>query len=901
MYILTVQADAIIPTMAVATSRNSNIEKAAFYFVAAFLTCYANVLKYDGRKILSIKSTRAFSNSPPVLIHENFVPVLGFLNNKCLVHIVNFQGVDLPPQNRISLILTRFQVVNIRYSVHRPWTHQNFTETRNRVMYTNELAKLTEPKLTLCILNGDDLDSRECIQDIPHLDQTPKIKPWNCERHVYLFPPKYSKGNTFFRWEPHTDSHELIVPDAFRKFWVHQMHLQPDQTVTKQTHRSYLVTTREIFEILVVNRQELSTIRRWSLGLTRIRDAFGFANYYTTSNRELFVVETKWNQHHHDILSVVYLLCRYCKRCHPLFMLPITQIGSGMLKYSDIRNAINLANQPIHYIVARISGFGKWVHAFKSSGWQLQKSSKYHTIFHRNMRKRFQDITSFQYYDNLETIRELLSNMTLYAIGEYCKYYNYLNKLKYKEVTNNIDKSGGKPGCGCADNLEFIPVFFVAPTGPFEHSDIYFHTSSLKFVSCGVSNESSLNFRSLVWIFKLEVWLVIIAIWILVSLVSYLLQNITIRPYGQPIEFLRWNDLKSRWKQNLHLNIIPNVLTYLKGFLEQGNPLRPILWRDDRSAFIHCLFLLMILSISNLYKNDNISELTLPRKPVPYDTFEIIASNGFDIFTRPVEVIWGAKLEIEFPGFLKDIIAQVSKKFMSRERKHYYFLTISELYYYALSQTKFMDFGGANSEENITEVAKTYLNRTKVVDNWANLVISSNNNTNFDIVNACNKTAVWLPDNEALQLYFRMKKGPTNRKVFLSNTPFFPFTHGIRFHHWIPQKIIDKGKFVSENGVNIWLERLYLFAIRLRSGYRGEEAGKTTLAGNIVVVLLIIPVGLSISSVSFAWEMRHIGKTKVIILWGSLLNAFKRMITCCRTLPSILRGFRRSIYSIKQG
>lgn len=838
----------------------------------------ATDLKYDVREIKHIKITPLPSNAP-VLESESFVSLLQALNNKCLVHFVNFQGVDLPLQGTGKpVVLTQFKALHVKYFVSRPWIRLNFTETRHRVMYTNELERITERKLKLCLLNGNDLDSRECIQDIPHLDQTPKARPWLCERHFYLLPPAYQKGSTFYRWVPHTDSYELILPDAFRKFWVQNLEIQWDQTVTKQTPRKYHIINREIFDILVTNHDGQDSVRSWSLGLTRIRDSFGLTTYHTTSNRELLVVKTSLDKVGRETILGANLLCRYCNRCKPLFVIPI----EGKLEYSRIRTFINVANEPIHNIVGRVSGFGKWVHTYKSSGWQYPEAPKCHRMFHSTMRKRLKDITSFQYYYNMETMQKLLSNMTVYGFGENCKRVAFFSNA-FKETTHFVDKSRGMPGCGCADHLVFTPVFTVAPTGANEHSDMYFHSSSLKFVSCGESNESSLNFRSLVWIFKPNVWIIIIITWITIALASYLLQTVKIETYIEPMEVVIFREVKKKWMHILHFNIIPNVLTYLKGFLEQGNPLRPVLWRDDRSAFVHCLFLLMVMSLSNLYKNDNISELTLPRKPVPYDTFEMLEKHGFDLFARPVEIIWGAKFEFNIPQIFQNVISEFSKRFLPRSNSHYYFMTISELYYYALSETKFMDFAGTNTDGNISQIAKKYINRTKIVSNWANLVISTDNKTNLDILNVCNKTALWLPENEALQLYLRMKRGDKKRKVFLSSAPFFTFKHGLRVLHWIPEQLVTKGKLFSENGADIWLERLYSFAILLSSGYRGEEAGKTTLGGNIVVVLLIVPTGLLVSCVCFIWEVRHKVSAALFKLLHVMLRAYRHFKRWCAT------------------
>ncbi len=73
----------------------------------------------------------------------------------------------------------------------------------------------------------------------------------------------------------------------------------------------------------------------------------------------------------------------------------------------------------------------------------------------------------------------------------------------------------------------------------------------------------------------------------------------------------------------------------MKMWIEQGDPINMSLIDASWSNRVLLGVVLMCsIVLSNLFRNENITTITLPREDIPFDIFDSLESNNFKIYTR---------------------------------------------------------------------------------------------------------------------------------------------------------------------------------------------------------------------------------------------------------------------------
>lgn len=154
-------------------------------------------------------------------------------------------------------------------------------------------------------------------------------------------------------------------------------------------------------------------------------------------------------------------------------------------------------------------------------------------------------------------------------------------------------------------SMDPFPYLSSLMTFPYFLSN---HTNKLRIVGCAERGESPLPFEEFIWVFEKCVWFAI-----LVSSVTFMLGT----------RFL------------INDSFTPeNLMSVLKVLLEQGDPFQNFVVRRKQVRIMIGLFLLMGLILSNAYKNTNVYNMVVHRKPILYSYFEELKQDNIIVYTR---------------------------------------------------------------------------------------------------------------------------------------------------------------------------------------------------------------------------------------------------------------------------
>jgi len=136
---------------------------------------------------------------------------------------------------------------------------------------------------------------------------------------------------------------------------------------------------------------------------------------------------------------------------------------------------------------------------------------------------------------------------------------------------------------------------------------------------------------------------------------------------------------------------------------------------------------------------------------------------------------------------------------------------------------------------------------------------------NDSFLNACNNSALFLPDTEAYTLFqYFNKKARFKGKLFLSKKPMFSVRTGLSFFRWVNPLVLRRMDGLMMSGILDWWTDFSVKYLPKAAGVRfGEEEEQASevilgLGGNIVVVFAVFLIGLAVSIVVFPFEYLHI-------------------------------------------
>ncbi|CAL8141107.1 unnamed protein product [Orchesella dallaii] len=779
-------------------------------------------------------SSKLFENSDLQL--TNLHAKIATLPN-CLNHIINYNGIDFAPFTT-PVVLSRYDVIVSKYKVlsgHlKAKPTKPFTEWKRTFNYetVTRIFSNKSSEIQWCQRESWRHDL-ECF-DIPFVDNSPKSKPWRCESHWYIFPPNSNEDPLFYELSAQEKPPiRLVIPASYKKFWSHALSRINNES-DQDTRWNFLLKTRPIYDVIIthLSSEDINTIKAWSISLNVPYNSL-FYQYTTTAREELtFSLEKSLVRNNQFELKETILFCRHCKQFRTFQPVRIgTQFSETNLSYIFANLNSNIDNSHWNGIFA-----GEWDEAiFTDSNKELLHTSSYNLLlmYGKDRKSKWIELEKVRYRFELRLIIQAIVRNGSFQTSHWWDY----DQRRSHDV-NEIPVE-----------LRYVaPCLAISEAGKEEAFRFRVHPMKLKFVSCGTAGHSGLAFDQLSSIFDAYIWMGIMFTTIIIT----------------------WTCLYFRWFHHENLQLLKwkvliagFLLEYLEVssvLLDQGLALPKNFLDFKKFRLAFAPFLLMAVILSSAYKHDNITKLTLPRDPIPFDTFDALTNYSFKIYTR-INMIGGFQ-RYPLPTFIFDFLYRILKNsLVARSEQHQALFTPSELYLFSkgdYSHSLMFD----DTSIILSNRTRHVLNHTKLHPDYISMAFNGTP-TSLDVLRNCNQTALFLPDVEAHEAYYDLRNLPESRgKTYLSKESMFEVDSVIAFGRAVSPKVIDRMKGLEISGIYGWWTDFivhYMTQVRggrdqLTSNKQGQSV-KSNLNGNISVVFVVLVVGLVASSFVFMGEI----------------------------------------------
>lgn len=379
---------------------------------------------------------------------------------------------------------------------------------------------------------------------------------------------------------------------------------------------------------------------------------------------------------------------------------------------------------------------------------------------------------------------------------------------------------------------------------------------TIKFVSCGRSRLSSLAFHELTNVFDMCIW-----VFITLSILGLSI-------CGQ----------KPSRISDLHATLL-NALAYSGNLLEQGTQ------DTTRLKFPFGLFLLGGIVLSNAYKNSNVYNMVKPRAALPYEYFDQLVQDRFQIYTRNL------RLYHYFRAFYygdanESAINRSAHEVDLREALLSHTNLESEIAISAgLIKIENDQDAFANLKENSKlhpDIIKVFLKTAKDHSKWHGSLNKPKNpppsllENEQEILeqslNKCDKVALLLP-----QYICKLMAGNMSNSVdtFVGKESLLKSFIEFDLSGYIPPRILVRVKQIQLAGLWARWEKLVAARLSLSEPKKSAEPNhvkKPTMAGNTLVIFIVLLVGCAISTTAFSVEIVYKIIIKKLNAVGNYIN-----------------------------
>lgn len=394
--------------------------------------------------------------------------------------------------------------------------------------------------------------------------------------------------------------------------------------------------------------------------------------------------------------------------------------------------------------------------------------------------------------------------------------------------------------------------------------------SALKFVSCVKTHTTyGFEFDQMVSVFDNYIWICLV---------------ITIFGVAKTFAVFELCYFRKRRVSRL----AKHIFALLKVILEQGDGIPDSLNQMFSLRFLIAAYLLIALVVSNAYKNTNVYNLIAPKRVKPYETFNELVKEKFDIYSRPSELVFDT-----IPKYYNgNIILPKYKKF---DAPHKFQPTtmfnghieseVQQLISLPAAGEKISTFERTNILlhnktrlhpksrkllKEFSEWCESLLNQSRI-DEFKECgryvqktFLNSDQTFLYDSFEKCNKTALILPEHMCNKFAKRLAQNNRLNSVFATqidvgierySTNFLTFEVG----GWLSPQIVQRLRATEIAGLwNWWTDFFYLQTYYESEGWKNREIRKPTMEGNIVIIFVILAVGLVISNICFTVEVWHL-------------------------------------------
>jgi len=393
--------------------------------------------------------------------------------------------------------------------------------------------------------------------------------------------------------------------------------------------------------------------------------------------------------------------------------------------------------------------------------------------------------------------------------------------------------------------------------GKYDYGFAELHRKNLKFVSCGKPGKGGLAFEQLTSIFDIATWVAVATS--LVTMAMFL--NWVVKIYSsEPAPSLFQGKLKT--KLTSCVKVIPDLVLMSKVLFEQGGPISNSYLKCSNLRFALAPFLLMALILSNAYKNENVTKITLPLTLIPVNTFDKLVNYNFTLFTRVV-FTGGFKsspsLQNNFFGILYQQYfsnTDVNSK-QGPRTVHDAPVYPSELFFVISLENHFLK--SYEGKLNLSSQIEAVLNYTQIHPLWDSM-LKFGKPSYSEVLKGCNNTALFLSDVDAQLTFFELRRNLSiKQNVFLSKESMFQVQYKYSIGRWTTPTIMYRLGSLDVGGFfNWWTHLIVEYMTKMRGGETADKPKqRTDLSGNISVIFIVLASGLCYCLVVFAFEIRR--------------------------------------------
>lgn len=409
--------------------------------------------------------------------------------------------------------------------------------------------------------------------------------------------------------------------------------------------------------------------------------------------------------------------------------------------------------------------------------------------------------------------------------------------------------------------IEIKPTFIQPKNTPSLYpaiiSSVY---NDLRLIICGYHRLEQLPFMELLITFDKYLWLaLIICIFTLATVLKHF--------QGLPPNF----------------STVSGIVIQIKILLEQGNPFPHFMISNHQCKCITGTTLMMGIILSNAYKNTNVYNMVVPRKPVSYRYLQELVHANFNIYTRSRDVYdmdnlqcwigkngtpntfgikkadphfreYNVNINKYFGVTINSSITHLSEVYrLHKEFKWTVILSTDK-------STANLLFTASSLLRLTTAFLRDVINRTELTSSTEpdKLKYSSNFlKAELDYLKThlreCKRTALLLPSHMGYELV-QSSETEGQETFYQGMEAFYELNIAFEMTGFAPQYIIQRLKCTERCG--LWNRWNVLFKKRLlrKNERKSEPLRRPTMNGNIVVIFIILISGLAVSAVCFGAE-----------------------------------------------
>ncbi len=272
---------------------------------------------------------------------------------------------------------------------------------------------------------------------------------------------------------------------------------------------------------------------------------------------------------------------------------------------------------------------------------------------------------------------------------------------------------------------------------------------------------------------------------------------------------------------------------------------------------------LVLLILSNEYKGDNITRLTLEPSLVPFDTFSSLVQNNFSIYSRRYKLPSETYRHLKGNSKLKQDYIQYSE--------HEFYPIVSELWFQVIKLFSFSYMTILDSLiRNLPNSTQHYLNNTKMLPSWKEQNGDhGSGETVLQVLDmhmkSCDKSAIVADENFAIQLYTILMS--LQSPVYFGKDIVNENLEGYKYYGYFPTSLMLRVKYSFQNGVVEWWENYFKWIVKLKTeleykNFISAKNGtyKSSSKAGIYVLSLIPGTGLLLSLFVFVFMDSNIVK-----------------------------------------